>query len=432
MVFYDMQEFGGLEEYAITLAISLQQAGHPVSILSTAWVPPDNQYLLRLRQSQVKVVQPPGWLSNAASDWPTKEKILAGIMGLLKPLVYLLAAGLNITKHKTWQQAVASANSWLSGKIFHRFIEPDRRKQIIRLLLNWWRLRWKPDLLHLHGYTTNLLFVIEWGYQHKVPIVYEEHQTPDPQFGWWQDFQATINKANAVVAVSEKSAQALREVCGVTQPIVVRNPLLPDPLAGGWQRPSDNPTGNSALRMSTFARLYVTKGLNFLLEAIAEVNKKYPQVQFRVYGDGPLRDELLAYAQQLGLDGIQIFVGAFNQQQLPEIMAQTDIYVMSSVLEGQPLALVEAMAYGCPIVTTAVGGIPELIQDGVNGLLCPPQDPSCLAQKIISLIDNPELRKRLGDAARASYERGLFQPAAVRDHFLKIYTEVLDQHEPYE
>ncbi len=80
MVFYDMQEFGGLEEYAINLAISLQQAGHPVSILSTAWVPSDNQYLQRLRQNQVEVVQPLGWLSNAASDWPTKEKILARIM----------------------------------------------------------------------------------------------------------------------------------------------------------------------------------------------------------------------------------------------------------------------------------------------------------------------------------------------------------------
>ncbi len=124
----------------------------------------------------------------------------------------------------------------------------------------------------------------------------------------------------------------------------------------------------------------------------------------------------------------QIFVGAFNQRQLPEIMAETDIFVMSSVLEGQPLALVEAMAYGCPIVATAVGGIPELIQDGVNGLLCEPQDPSCLAQKIITLIDHPDLRKKLGDAARVSYERGPFQPAAVRDHFLKIYMDVLDHH----
>ena len=99
-----------------------------------------------------------------------------------------------------------------------------------------------------------------------------------------------------------------------------------------------------------------------------------------------------------------IFVGAFtSREELSRIMAGTDIFLMSSILEGQPLGVVEAMAYGCPIVTTAVGGIPELIQDGVNGLLCPPEDPQCLAEKIkLMLDDDPALRQRLGTAARAS------------------------------
>jgi glycosyltransferase involved in cell wall biosynthesis len=109
-------------------------------------------------------------------------------------------------------------------------------------------------------------------------------------------------------------------------------------------------------------------------------------------------------------------------------MAKTDIYVMSSILEGQPLALVEAMSYGCPIVTTAVGGIPELIDDGVNGLLCPPKDPECLAKKIQVLIENPILRKNLGRAARETYEQGPFQPSSVCSHFISIYEDVLHQH----
>lgn len=428
LVFYDMQEFGGLEEYAVTLAIGLQQRGHQTSILSTAWVPPDNQYLRRLHENGVPVVQLPKWLSHPASHWPTKEKILAAFMGLFNPFVYLLAGALFLLKKRSWRQSLISAHGWLRGQLMNRFIGPDRRKSLGRLLLSWWRFHWQPDLLHIQGYTTSLLFVIDWAYAHNLPVVYEEHQTPDAQFGWWQSFQQSINKASIVVAVSEKSAEALRTVCGVTQPIVVRNPLLPDPLVSGWQKETQLRQGDEPIRVTTVARLYVTKGLTYLLEAIARVKAVHPTTQFRVYGDGPLRTELLAYAGQLGLDGNDIFVGPFTQrEELSLIMAQTDIFVMSSILEGQPLSLVEAMAYGCPVVVTPVGGIPELIEDGVNGLVCQPKDSEGLAKKILALIEDPNLRTRLGCAARKSYEQGPFQPAALCAHFNSIYHEALQQ-----
>jgi glycosyltransferase involved in cell wall biosynthesis len=429
MVFYDMLEFGGLEEYATTLAVGLKQRGHQTSILSAAWVPPDNQYRHRLRQHEVPLVHLPKWLSYPASDWPTKEKILTKAMWLLTPLVYLLSVGLFLLRRRSWEQSRTSARNWLRGQLMSRLIGPDRRKLLTRLLLSWWRWRWRPDLLHIHGYTSSLLFAIDWAHAKRLPVVYEEHQTPDAQFDWWQGFGRTINKAARVIAVSEKSAEALRTVCGVTQPIVVRSPLLPDPMVAGWQKDARPRQGDEPVFLSTVARLYVTKGLEYLLEAIVQVRATYPNTRFRVFGDGPLRQDLLDYAGELGLDGEQIFVGAFSHQELESIMAQTDIFVMSSILEGQPLAVVEAMAYGCPIVTTAVGGIPELIQDGVNGLLCMPRDPGCLAQKIRALIEDPALRARLGHAARQSYEQGPFQPAAVCDHFISIYQGVLGKED---
>jgi glycosyltransferase involved in cell wall biosynthesis len=176
------------------------------------------------------------------------------------------------------------------------------------------------------------------------------------------------------------------------------------------------------------ARLDIAKGLVYLLEAIVQVQQVHPATQFRVYGDGRLREDLLAYADRLGLDGKAIFAGAFTRrEELSAIMAQTDIFVMSSILEGQPLGVVEAMAYGCPIVVTSVGGIPELIEEGENGLLCEPKDPECLARKICTLIEDPALRSRLGHAARRSYEMGPYQPASVCDHFVTIYQKVLQQ-----
>jgi glycosyltransferase involved in cell wall biosynthesis len=426
MVFYDVQEFGGLEEYAVNLAIGLQEQGHSVSIFSAAWAPTDNQYVRRSRENDVLFIQPPRWISEPASDWATKERILSVFVGLFRPLTFLLGVGVFIIKRRSWGSSQTSAQNWLQGQLMNRIIGPDRRKALARLLLNWWRFRWSPDLFHIHGYTTNLLFAIDWAHAKDIPVVYEEHQTPDAQFDWWKDFQQSINKADRVIAVSQKSAQALHDVCGVTQPIIVRQPLLSDPLASGWKRNNLRQSGEDSLVITTIARLYVTKGLNYLLKAAALVKATHPRAQFRVYGDGELREELLAYADQLGLDGEQIFVGAFtSREELSRIMAETDIFLLSSVLEGQPLVLVEAMAYGCPIVATSVGGIPELIHDGLNGFLCNPADPECLAQKIRQLINDPELRSRLTQAARLSYEQSPFQRRAVSDFFISLYDDVL-------
>jgi len=179
--------------------------------------------------------------------------------------------------------------------------------------------------------------------------------------------------------------------------------------------------------MVTLARLYVTKGLIHLLDAIVDVRRTHPDTVFTVYGDGPLRGELLEAAAARGLDGRQIFQHAFtDRQSLTRILGENDVFVMSSILEGQPLALVEAMAHGIPIVTTTVGGIPELIEDGVNGLLCPPADAAKLADAIRVMIDDPALRDRLGRAARQSYEKGRFSPAAVCQTFVRAYQQAIN------
>lgn len=431
MILHDPQPFGGLEEYAATLAIGLQQRGQQVSVLSTTWVPKDNQYVRRLLNNGVRYVQVPKFLSRPASHWETKQKILRAVLWLASPLIFFLALGVLLIRRTSLRQAWTSAHGWLRGQIQYRYLVPNRYQPLTLLLLDWWRLRWRPDLLHIQGYTNSLLFVIEWAHRKGIPVVYEEHQTPDARFNWWQGFEQSINKSTTVIAVSEKSAEALREVCGVARPIVVRNPLLPDPLVSGWYRDNHHNDHDHPLQVTTVARLVEAKGLVYLLEAIAKVGLTYSNVNFKVYGDGPLRQELLRHASSLGLDGETIFAGPFNgRDELSGIMAETDIFVMSSILEGQPLGVVEAMAYGCPIVTTAVGGIPELIQDGVNGLLCPPRDPDCLAEKIIALIEDPSMRDKLGKAARKSYEQGPFQPVAVSEHFIAVYQDALREGIP--
>ena len=425
MVLFDMQELGGLEEYAVTMATTLRQMGHDVSILSTAWVPTGNQYLKRLDKDGIEFWQLPKWVSHPASDWQTKETILNALTWIFSPFILLVGLVFAVVRRSQVQESVRSARNWLRGQMMRRLIGPDWRKPFVRFMLGTWKLTWHPDILHIHGYTTSLLFVIEWASAHRLPIAYEEHQTPDPQFDWWKGFENSINKADVVLAVSKKSAEALQTVCGVTQPIVMLGAIVTDPLDSGIQiAPGEEK--EKPLQLTVVARLFVTKGLVYMLEAFKTICGKHPRVRLKVYGEGPLRAELMDYAAQLGLNGEEVFVGAFtSREELQTIMMETDIFVLPSILEGQPISLVEAMAFGRPIIATTVGGIPELIREGENGLLCEPGNSACLAEQVMKLIENPGLRARMGRAARLSYENGPFQPASVCAHAISVYQGIL-------
>ena len=106
-----------------------------------------------------------------------------------------------------------------------------------------------------------------------------------------------------------------------------------------------------------------------------------PQAQFRILGDGPLRTGLEEHARRLGINGAIHFEG--ESLDVPGFLAGLDVFVMGSKSEGLPLAMLEAMAAGLPIVSTAVGGSPELIEDGVSGWLCPPAEPDSLADAMM-------------------------------------------------
>ncbi|MEM7130818.1 MAG: glycosyltransferase [Chloroflexota bacterium] len=448
MVVPSFAEFGGLEDIAVNLAIHLQAQGHETSVLSVGWTPLDNQYIQLLNKHRIPHVQISHSLWRLATEWQTKEKVTEFLTAVSAPLTWGAAALLSIARRQSLQQSHQSTSGRLKNILMERIIGPNRKEWVGHTLLRWWQWRWKPDLLHIHGYTSGLLFTLQWAETRGIPTVYEEHQTPDNQFDWWATFQTDINRADLIVAVSEKSAEALETVCGVTKPIVTMTPIVSDPADIGWfgQNGQGNGLNNgqgdglqhtarlttdqngqvaSLPTIVTMARLYVTKGLDYLLEAIVQVQALYPHAQFRIYGDGPLRDELLALAERLGLDGNTLFVGPFARNQLPDVMQEAEIFVMPSILEGLPVTLVEAMAYGRPIIATNVGGIPELIHNEVNGLLCEPKDVGALAKHICRLIENQELRTKLGNSARHSYLTGTFHPNAVCDRFLEAYQRVL-------
>jgi glycosyltransferase involved in cell wall biosynthesis len=118
-----------------------------------------------------------------------------------------------------------------------------------------------------------------------------------------------------------------------------------------------------------------------------------------IVGEGPERARLEAQAAHLGLAEQVHFVG--HQQDVRPWLAAFDVCVLSSDWEGMSNAILEAMAAGLPVVATAVGGTPEVVVDGVTGFLVPPRDPQALADAILRLLRDPDLRRRMGEAGRA-------------------------------
>jgi glycosyltransferase involved in cell wall biosynthesis len=152
------------------------------------------------------------------------------------------------------------------------------------------------------------------------------------------------------------------------------------------------------------ARLVPIKAHEVFLEAAANVLRQVPRARFIIVGDGERRHELEQLANALGIGGATYFLGW--RAELEQVYADLDVVTLTSLNEGSPVALIEAMTAGRPVVSTDVGGVREVIQDGVSGLLVPPHDSPQLARAIVQLLDDSTLSARLGRAAQsAAYPR---------------------------
>ena len=148
-------------------------------------------------------------------------------------------------------------------------------------------------------------------------------------------------------------------------------------------------------------RLAPVKAQHILIGAIDLVRRDYPKILLHIVGGGPDRKSLEAEVAERGLGEKVIFHGFTAQDKLNDLYRQADIFALPSFAEGVPGVLMEAMAMEIPCVATWITGIPELIRNGVDGLLVGPSDVAALADAIRQLIANPDLRRRIGEAGRA-------------------------------
>jgi len=166
-------------------------------------------------------------------------------------------------------------------------------------------------------------------------------------------------------------------------------------------------------------RLIPLKGLLDLIRAVASLCLEFPTLRLEIAGAGPQREELETESGRLGLTGRIRFLGW--QQHLGPTLRSWDIFAIPSLEEGLPVAALEAMAEGLPLVATSVGGLPEVVADGQTGYLVPPSDVSALRGGLRLLILDPERRRAMGAAGRErarnhfSAERMVREIAAIYD-----------------
>jgi glycosyltransferase involved in cell wall biosynthesis len=176
-----------------------------------------------------------------------------------------------------------------------------------------------------------------------------------------------------------------------------------------------------ALVIGTVGRLNAQKGHTHLLDALALLRTRLPDLWTLIVGDGDLMDSLKEQAARLGLGDRVVFAG--HRTDVPDLLAALDVFCISSLYEGTPLALFEAMAAGRPIVSTAVDGCREVLEDGVSGLLVPPADAEALAGALERVVTDAELRGALG--RRALEESRRYDVQACVEQMQTLYDQVL-------
>jgi L-malate glycosyltransferase len=261
----------------------------------------------------------------------------------------------------------------------------------------------RPDLLHTHyasGYGTlarlsrfhpQVLSV--WGS--------DVFEFPDrsPLHRTW--LQRNLRYADAVCSTGQTMAERCRSLCAELRPEVI--PFGVD--AGLFQ---DHGLANERITIGTVKTLEPTYGIDVLIRGFAATRRRLsaqmPEVaqllDLRIVGSGQLRSKLERLCHQEGIADVTTFVGYVPHELVPEELNRLDIYVAASRMESFGVAVLEASACERPVVVSDVGGLPEVVEQGVTGIVVPPENPLELAIALERLVLEPELRKQMGKAGR--------------------------------
>jgi glycosyltransferase involved in cell wall biosynthesis len=287
-------------------------------------------------------------------------------------------------------------------RLVPHLVQPMSPKNDLLALLEVWRLirSEKPAVVHSHTSKAGLLArVAAWAA--KTPSVFTAHT--------WS-FDEGVPRLRQILGiplerlVSRLGGKIITVSDANTEKALKRRIAPADRIVRIWNGAPDtvqlaSPGTHTPMVMISVARMVQQKDFSTLLKAAAGLTGDW---QLWLIGDGPNRAQLEAQTIELGLTGRVHFLGA--RRDVPELLAKADLFVLASRWEGLPISINEAMRAGLPVVASNVGGVSEQVTDGVSGFLTPATDVESLRGKLQTLIDSPELTKRMGAAGRKRFE----------------------------
>ena len=259
------------------------------------------------------------------------------------------------------------------------------------------RMIWKinPDIIHVQSFGIAFPALISKKILH-IPYVICGHGTDVYHPDWFTKLilKTIIINADSVIALTEDMKKAMQIIYN-RDVSVIPNGINLNEYTERLPIQREASSGKSILFVG---RLHPVKGVRFLLYAMQIVHEEIPDARLILVGDGEEREFLENLTDQLGIRGCVDFIGKVSHERIPDYMFQADMFVLPSLSESFGIVNLEAMASGLPIVATRVEGVPDIIEDGVNGYLVEPKNHHELATKIIYVLEDENRAKKISDA----------------------------------
>ncbi len=277
------------------------------------------------------------------------------------------------------------------------------------------------DILHTHKFGSNLWGALIGSACGIPAIVAHEHSWSyegNPPRAWLDGY-VIGQLATRFVAVSRADADRMisKERVSAAKVTVIPNGYIPSSTSSHHDVRAELGLDATAPVIGIAAVLRPEKRIDLLLAAHARVLSVLPEARLVIAGDGECRPALERQARDLGLDGTVHFLGA--RTDVDSVLRAADVGALSSDREGSPLLVFECMANETPLVATAIGGVPDVVEHGRTGLLVPRRDPVALAHGLISLLTDPDRRARMAAAGRDALRRYTIDVIAAR--FAALY-----------
>jgi glycosyltransferase involved in cell wall biosynthesis len=281
----------------------------------------------------------------------------------------------------------------------------------------------RADLIHVMTPDPGAMVMIQAAHDAGIPVIYQELGIPyhPPHFeSDYEQFTSVLPLCSEIAALSPKLIEHCREKLPAPKDLSIL-PIMSDEFVNG-RKPHQPAPGRITFGFA--ARMEELKGPMVLMEAFAVAHRQCEDICLNIAGDGSQRQKIAARAKALNVASRYRYHGVYTHpEQCRAFMESLDVFVMPSFSEGTPNSVVEAMACGKPIIASDVGGIPDMIGED-SGILVAAGDLSALAQAMLRLAQDSELRRTMGAAAKARYQE-LFSPDVVVPLLVQTYQRVM-------